>query len=270
MATNTNVGLEYIAIFVYSGYTNLLINKIRIGSSKTAEATTDTDLASKYTDHGFEEATASTIEYFLGTTAHPYTIHLQKVFTNNDPADRAVWECGAFSSDGVCVCRHVFQPYELMNNNVVPVGQTATIDIYINFIGGESSVDPGVINPSNFACEHGKICFNNYVLPNASPPEVTEGRGGKTWKIKCYSEDYAKILALIANQGLVQTGVSVTGYQYATSLQRYGALKIWSKTTHAHVTYLNCLLIGPVQVSPFGLGWWFDLTIVQSYYGDMV
>ena len=289
MATVTTAGLEYLAKFLHDNESSAIINKIRIGSSQTAEAITDTDLGTKYTDHGFEEATASTIEY-LNTATHPYTIHLQKVFTNNDTADRAVWECGAFTSAGDCVCRHVWLPYELSNNGNVPPGQTITIDVYICIspdsavysypnthewtITGtfviSATVGNEAIDPKNYTCEHGKICFNGYVLPNASPPEVTEGRGGKTWKIKCYSEDYTKILALINNQGLVQTGVSVTGYQYATSLQRYGALKIWNKTAGTHTTYLNCLLVGPVQVSPFGVGWWFDLTIVQSYYGDMV
>lgn len=287
MVTVTDAGLEYIAKFFNDAESTAIINKIRIGSCKTAEVTTDTDLGTKYTDHGFEEATASTIEYTGGK------LHLKKVFTNNDTAPREVWECGAFTSAGTCVCRHVFQPYELKNNNIVPPGETVTIDIYLSTAAGalecnrEISYDPTVksyeytaaisisatvaadIDPSAYACERGKICFNGVVLPNASPPKVTESRGGKTWNIKCYSDDYTKILTLIANQGLVQTGVSVTGYQYATSLQRYGALKIWNKTTGTHTTYLNCLLVGPVQVSPFGVGWWFDLTIVQSYYGDM-
>ena len=294
MATITDAGLEYFAkFFCYSGSpyvpeTDAIINKIRIGSGITAEAVTDTDLATKYTDLGFEEATASTIEY-LNTTAHPRTLHLQKVFTNSASVDREVWECGAFTSDGVCVARHVFQPYELENNNIVPVGQTITIDIYIRIDGNEDSatytrnasldyefsvplvvsatVGTEAIDPSTYACERGKICYNGVVLPNASPPAVTEARGGKTWVIKCATQAYTQVTKLVNKQGLVSMGMSVTGYQYATSLQRYGTLKIWEDGDHT--AYSNCLIVGPVNVETFGLWFLFELTIVQSYYGDL-
>jgi len=294
MATITDAGLEYFAkFFCYSGSpyvpeTDAIINKIRIGSGRTAEAVTDTDLATKYTTSGFEEATASTIEY-LNTTAHPRTLHLQKVFTNGATADREVWECGAFTSDGVCVARHVFQPYELKNNNIVPVGQTITIDIYIRIDGNEdlatytrndaldyelsvplvvsASVGTEAIDPSTYTCERGKICYNGVVLPNASPPAVTEARGGKTWVIKCATQDYTQVTKLVNKQGLVSMGMSVTGYQYATSLQRYGTLKIWENGDHT--AYQNCLIVGPVNVETFGLWYLFELTIVQSYYGDL-
>lgn len=292
MATVTTAGLEYIAKFFNDGESTAIINTIRIGSGITAEAITDTDLATKYTDLGFEEATASTIE-FLNTTAHPRTLHLQKVFTNGAAVDREVWECGAFTSAGVCVCRHVFQPYELENNNIVPVGQTITIDIYIRVDGGETvtytktvdgttteylleadiiisaSVGTEAIDPSTYTCERGKICYNGVVLPNASPPAVTEARGGKIWNIKCATQDYTQVTKLVNKQGLVNIGVSVTGYQYATSLQRYGTLKIWDKTLLTHTSYNNCLISGPVNVETFGLWYLFDLTIVQSYYGDL-
>ena len=286
----TDAGLEYIAKFFNDAESTAIINKIRIGSGITAEAITDTDLATKYTDLGFQEATASTIE-FLNTTAHPRTLHLQKVFTNGATADREVWECGAFTSDGVCVARHVFQPYELENNNIVPVGQTITIDIYIRVDAGETvtytktvdettteykleadiiisaSVGTEAIDPSTYTCERGKICYNGVVLPNASPPAVTEARGGKTWHIKCATQDYADVTKLVNKQGLVNVGMSVTGYQYATSLQRYGTLKIWENGDHT--AYQNCLIAGPVNVETFGLWYLFDLTIVQSYYGDL-
>jgi hypothetical protein len=296
MATITDAGLEYFAkFFCYSGIpyvpeTTAIINKIRIGSGITAESISDTDLVTKYTDLGFQEATATTIEY-LNTTAHPRTLHLQKVFTNSASVDREVWECGAFTSDGVCVARHVFQPYELENNNIVPVGQTITIDIYIRIDGNEdlatytrnaaldyefsvplvvsASVGTEAIDPSTYACERGKICYNGVVLPNASPPAVTEARGGKTWVIKCATQDYTQVTKLVNKQGLVSMGMSVTGYQYATSLQRYGTLKIWDKTAQTHTAYSNCLIVGPVNVETFGLWYLFDLTIVQSYYGDL-
>jgi hypothetical protein len=292
MATVTDAGLEYIAKFFNDSESTAIINKIRIGASATAEAVSDTDLVSKYTDNGFEEATASTIE-FLNTTAHPRTLHLQKTFTNGATANREVWECGAFTSSGTCVMRHVFQPYELSNNNIVPVGQTITIDIYIRIDAGSevtytktvdgssteykfvadisvsSTVGTDGIDPSVYTCEREKICFNGVVLPNASPPLVIEGRGAKTWKMSCRTTDKTEIDNLIVNQCLVQTGVSVTGYQYATSLQRYGALKIWNKTNLTHTTYLNCLLSGPVNIEQFGETYLFDITIIQSYYGDM-
>jgi len=293
MATVTDAGLEYFAKFFNDNESSDIINKIRIGSGITAEAVGNTDLATKYTNLGFEEATASTIEV-LNTTAHPYTIHLQKVFTNGATVDREVWECGAFTSSGVCVARHVFQPYELENNNVVPVGQTITIDIYIritpddityeksaetestvlsysftsNFIIS-ATVGTEAIDPSTYSCERGKICFNGVVLPNASPPMVTEARGGKTWVIKCATQTYADVTKLVNKQGLVNVGVSVTGYQYATSLQRYGTLKIWDKTNQTHTSYNNCLIAGPVNVETFGTWYLFDLKIVQSYYGDL-
>ena len=296
MATVTDAGLEYFAkFFCYSGIpyvpeTTAIINKIRIGSGITAESISDTDLVTKYTDLGFQEATATTIEY-LNTTAHPRTLHLQKVFTNSASVDREVWECGAFTSDGVCVARHVFQPYELENNNIVPVGQTITIDIYIRIDGNEdlatytrnaaldyefsvpivisATVGTEAIDPSTYACERGKICYNGVVLPNASPPAVTEARGGKTWVIKCATQTYADVTKLVNKQGLVNVGVSVTGYQYATSLQRYGTLKIWDKTSKTHTSYNNCLIAGPVTVETFGTWYLFDLKIVQSYYGDL-
>lgn len=286
MATITDAGLEYFAKFFNDDETTAIINKIRIGSGITAEAITDTDLATKYTNNGFQEATASTIEFASGK------LHLQKVFTNGATADREVWECGAFTSAGDCICRHVFQPYELSNNNIVPPGETATIDIYIEITEGDlscsreiyyspdyksyeytasaiisASVGTGVIDPSEYTCERGKICFNGVVLPNASPPAVTEARGGKIWNIKCATQDYTNITKLITKQGLVNVGVSVTGYQYATSLQRYGTLKIWENG--AHTAYKNCLISGPVNVETFGLWYLFDLTIIQSYYGDL-
>ncbi len=288
MATVTDAGLEYFAQFFNNNESSAIINKIRIGSSQTAEAITDTDLATKYTDLGFEEATASTIEFSDGK------LHLQKVFTNGATVDREVWECGAFTSGGDCICRHVFQPYDLKNNNVVPVGQTITIDIYIQATAGDCSCymgfdDPGsafyfeyesniiisatvgteAIDPSTYACERGKICFNGVVLPSASPPQVTESRGGKIWNIKCATQTYADVTKLVNKQGLVNVGVSVTGYQYATSLQRYGTLKIWDKTAKTHTSYNNCLLSGPVNVETFGTWYLFDLKIVQSYYGDL-
>ncbi len=291
----TAAGLEYIAKFFNDAESTAIINKIRIGSGITAEAITDTDLATKYTDLGFQEATATTIE-FLNTTAHPRTLHLQKVFTNGATVDREVWECGAFTSAGDCVCRHVFQPYELENNNIVPVGQTITIDIYIRVDGSDlecirktylsppyaykahaleytaeiiisASVGTEAIDPSTYTCERGKICYNGVVLPNASPPQVTESRGGKIWKIKCATQDYTQVTKLVNKQGLVNVGVSVTGYQYATSLQRYGTLKIWENGDHT--AYQNCLIAGPVNVETFGTWYLFDLTIVQSYYGDL-
>jgi hypothetical protein len=296
MATITDAGLEYFAkFFCYSGIpyvpeTTAIINKIRIGSGITAESISDTDLVTKYTDLGFQEATATTIEY-LNTTAHPRTLHLQKVFTNSASVDREVWECGAFTSDGVCVARHVFQPYELENNNIVPVGQTITIDIYIRIDGNEdlatytrnaaldyefyvpivisATVGAEAIDPSTYTCERGKICYNGVVLPNASPPAVTEARGGKTWVIKCATQDYTQVTKLVNKQGLVSVGMSVTGYQYATSLQRYGTLKIWDKVNKTHTAYNNCLIVGPVNVETFGLWYLFELTIVQSYYGDL-
>jgi len=288
MATITDAGLEYFAKFFNDDESTAIINKIRIGSGITAEAITDTDLATKYTNNGFQEATASTIEFASGK------LHLQKVFTNGATTDREVWECGAFTSAGDCICRHVFQPYELSNNNIVPPGETATIDIYIEITEGDlscsreiyyspdyksyeytasaiisASVGTGVIDPSEYTCERGKICFNGVVLPNASPPAVTEARGGKIWNIKCATQDYTNITKLITKQGLVNVGMSVTGYQYATSLQRYGTLKIWDKTTQTHTSYNNCLISGPVNVEAFGLWYLFDLTIIQSYYGDL-
>lgn len=293
MATVTNAGLEYFAQFFNYNESSAIINKIRIGSGITAEAITDTDLATKYTTDGFQEATATTIEV-LNTTLHPYTLHLQKVFTNEATVDREVWECGAFTSAGVCVARHVFQPYELENNNVVPVGQTITIDIYIRITPGEityvklaetestallysftsnfiisATFGTEAIDPSTYTCERGKICFNGVVLPNASPPVVTESRGGKTWNIKCATQDYTQVTKLVNKQGFVNVGVSVTGYQYATSLQRYGTLKIWDKTAQTHTAYNNCLIAGPVTVETFGTWYLFDLTIIQSYYGDL-
>jgi len=291
MATITDAGLEYFAKFFNHNESSDIINKIRIGSGITAEAVGNTDLATKYTNLGFEEATASTIEV-LNTTAHPYTIHLQKVFTNGATVDREVWECGAFTSGGVCVARHVFSPYELKNAGIVQAGQTITIDIYIqitpddityeksaetesadltysfesNFIIS-ATVGTDAIDPSTYTCERGKICFNGVVLPNASPPMVTEARGGKTWVIKCATQTYADVTKLVNKQGLVNVGVSVTGYQYATSLQRYGTLKIWENGTHT--AYNNCLIAGPVNVETFGLWYLFELTIIQSYYGEV-
>lgn len=289
MATVTDAGLEYFAKFFHDNESSAIINKIRIGSSSQPEATDDTDLISKYTDHGFEEATASTIEFASGK------LHLQNIFTNNSTEDREVWECGAFTSAGDCICRHVWLPYEVANNNSVPPGQTITIDIYIELIPDDDitytlteSGDPTTheyllegkivvsatvgddpIDPSSYTCERGKICFNGIVLPNASPPQVTESRGGKIWKIRCATQDYTTVSRLITKQGLVNVGISVTGYQYATSLQRYGTLKIWDKTTQTHTSYKNCLISGPVNVETFGLWYLFDLTIIQSYYGDL-
>jgi len=289
MATVTDAGLTYFAKFLHDNESSAIINKIRIGSSSQAEATDDTDLISKYTDHGFEEATASTIEFASGK------LHLQKIFTNNSTADREVWECGAFTSAGDCICRHVWLPYEVANNNTVIPGQTITIDIYIELIPDDditytltesgspttheyllegeivvsATVGDDPIDPSSYTCERGKICFNGIVLPNASPPVVTESRGGKIWNIKCATQDYTTVSRLITKQGLVNVGVSVTGYQYATSLQRYGTLKIWDKTNQTHTSYNNCLISGPVNVDTFGLWYLFDLTIIQSYYGDL-
>ena len=288
MATITDAGLEYFAKFFNDDETTAIINKIRIGSGITAEAITDTDLATKYTNNGFEEATASTIEFASGK------LHLQKVFTNGATVDREVWECGAFTSAGDCICRHVFQPYELENNNIVPIGQTITIDIYIRTDADpdveytktiidsdttEYKLDASVIvsatvgteaiDPSAFTCEREKICYNGVVLPNASPPAVTEARGGKTWVINCASLDYTQVTRLVNKQGLVSIGMSVTGYQYATSLQRYGTLKIWDTISKSHTSYNNCLIVGPVNVETFGLWYLFELTIVQSYYGDL-
>jgi len=289
MATVTDAGLTYFAKFLHDNESSAIINKIRIGSSSQPEATDDTDLISKYTDHGFEEATASTIEFASGK------LHLQKIFTNNSTADREVWECGAFTSAGDCICRHVYLPYEVQNNNSVPPGQTITIDIYIELIPDDditytltesgspttheyllegkivvsATVGDDPIDPSSYTCERGKICFNGIVLPNASPPLVTESRGGKTWVIKCATQDYTQVTRLVTKQGLVNVGVSVTGYQYATSLQRYGTLKIWDKALKTHISYNNCLLAGPVNVETFGLWYLFDLTIIQSYYGDL-
>lgn len=290
MATVTDAGLLYFAKFFNDKESSAIINKIRIGSDDTAESNSDTDLISKYTDHGFEEATASTIEY-----SDTNTLHFRKTFTNGDTSDRDVWECGLFTSAGDCICRHVFLPYELRNNGIVPPGETITIDIYLLFTPGDeitytltesgdpitheyklqstiavsASVGDEGIDPSTYSCEREKVCFNGFVIPNASPQVVTEGRGAKTWVISGFTQDRSEINALISNQALVQTGISVTGYQYATSLQRYGALKIWDKTSGAHTTYLNCLLSGPVTITPFGDWYKFELTIIQSYYGDM-
>jgi hypothetical protein len=289
MATVTDAGLTYFAKFLHDNESSAIINKIRIGSSSQPEAPDDTDLISKYTDLGFEEATASTIEFASGK------LHLQKIFTNNSTADREVWECGAFTSAGDCICRHVWLPYEVANNNTVIPGQTITIDIYIELIPDDditytltesgspttheyllegkivvsATVGDDPIDPSSYTCERGKICFNGIVLPNASPPLVTESRGGKTWVIKCATQDYTQVTRLVTKQGLVNVGVSVTGYQYATSLQRYGTLKIWDKALKTHISYNNCLLAGPVNVETFGLWYLFDLTIIQSYYGDL-
>lgn len=290
MATVTDAGLLYFAKFFHDNESSAIINKIRIGSDDTAESNSDTDLISKYTDDGFEEATASTIEY-----SDTNTLHLRKTFTNNGTENREVWECGAFTSAGDCICRHVFLPYELRNNGLVPPGETITIDIYIVFTPDDeitytltesgspttheyklegtivvsASVGTEGIDPSTYSCERGKICFNGFVLPNASPPAVVEGRGGKTWTMRCSTTDRSELDALISNQALIQTGISVTGYQYATSLQRYGALKIWEKSLQSHVTYSNCLLSGPVNIELFGETYIFEITIVQSYYGDM-
>jgi hypothetical protein len=285
----TDAGLAYFAKFLNNNESSAIINKIRIGSSQQAEASTDTDLITKYTDLGFEESTASTIEFASGK------LHLQKIFTNNSTVDREVWECGAFTSAGDCICRHVYLPYEVANNNSVSPGQTITIDIYIELIPDDdiqytltesgspttheyllegeivvsASIGDDPIDPSVYTCERGKICFNGIVLPNASPPAVTESRGGKIWNIKCATQDYTQVTRLVTKQGLVNVGVSVTGYQYATSLQRYGTLKIWDKTLLTHTSYNNCLISGPVNVETFGLWYLFDLTIVQSYYGDL-
>ena len=272
----TDAGLAYFAKFFNDQETTAIINKIRIGSSQTAEAASQTDLVSKYTDLGFEEATATTIEYASGK------LHLQKVFTNGATVDREVWEVGAFTSGGDCICRHVYLPYEVQNNNSVPPGQTITIDIYIELIPDDditytltghqyflegtivvsASVGDDPIDPSTYTCERGKICFNGIVLPNASPPAVTESRGGKIWNIKCATQNYADVTRLVTKQGLVNVGVSVTGYQYATSLQRYGTLKIWDKALKTHISYNNCLLAGPVNVETFGPWYLFDLTII--------
>lgn len=283
----TDAGLAYFAKFLNNNESSAIINKIRVGSSQQAEAATDTDLVSKYTDLGFQEVTASTIEYADGK------LHLQKVFTNGATVDREVWEVGAFTSAGDCICRHVYLPYEVQNNNSVPPGQTITIDIYIEMaadtivydtptVSGydygfsldgtlivSASVGEDPIDPSAYTCERGKICFNGIVLPNASPPAVTESRGGKIWNIKCATQDYTQVTRLVTKQGLVKVGVSVTGYQYATSLQRYGTLKIWDTTAQTHTSYQNCLISGPVNVETLGTWYLFDLTIIQSYYGDL-
>lgn len=283
----TDAGLAYFAKFLNNRESTAIINKIRLGSSQTAEAASQTDLITKYTDLGFQEATASTIEYASGK------LHLQKVFTNGATVDREVWEVGAFSSGGDCICRHVYLPYEVYNNNSVPPGQTITIDIYIEMtadtivydtptVAGydfgfsldgtiivSATVGDDPIDPSAYTCERGKICFNGIVLPNASPPVVTESRGGKIWNIKCATQDYTQVTRLVTKHGLVNVGISVTGYQYATSLQRYGTLKIWDKTLKTHTSYTNCLISGPVNVETFGTWFLFDLNIVQSYYGDL-
>lgn len=286
MVTVTTTGREYIAKFFNNAESTAIINKIRVGSSRQAEAITDTDLVSKYTDGGFQEATASTIEY-IDTPAHPRSLHLQKTFTNGSTESRTVNECGAFTSGGVCVLRHVYSPFEFYNEGVILPGGTVTVDIYISLetadinystenemrvyinleyectIAVNAVVTGDNSPPSGYPCERGKVCFNGVVLPNASPsPQTVHASGGRVWEFGCVSDDWDHIQQIIARSTIVSTGVDIYGNQYAVGLKRYGTLKIWNKITQTHDSYNNCLISGPIKVTPFGEWWFFTVTVI--------
>jgi hypothetical protein len=280
----TTTGTDILAR-ILTDNSSAIINKVGLGSGLTAEAYTDTALATAYTDHGFEQQTV-TATYSTGKLTYTNT------FTNGSATERTINEIGLFTDGGTLIYRHVFVTNELSNFGIVPPGDsviitidiiasTSTPSVYATFsiiptdIGlaqiwyylNLSSSISSTLDPSDFATP-APICYNGIELPSAGIPSFSEALGAKSWNFTCYTEDYTLVNTILRYAGPLTTGSSITGKQYVISSYRSGVLAIKNMTTHTHDLYTNCYIQGPISVEPFGNGWWFTVPVIQSAYSE--
>lgn len=292
MVVLTEGGLTLISQ-MFSNETDEAVTKIQLGSGNTTEElTSNSALDSPITDYGCGVGTATTIEY-LNTTEHPESLHLQKIFYPVG-GEITVREVGVLS-DGASptlVMRKVFSEFELENDGVVPDGESIMIDAYLAFsaVAGTSEIVDDVaigktyygnvnliIIPSlitdlysaGFSCPPGTfVCYNGRALRNAEIVSVTERRGARAWEFRCYTQDYSDISKINAVAAPVEVGLSITGRQYTSSMLKTGTLRIWNPLTRMYDPYTRCRVDNDIPVEPFGTGWFYSVTVYESYYED--
>ena len=287
MVVLTEGGLTLISQ-MFSNETDEAVAKIQLGSGNTTEElTSNSALDSPITDYGCGIATATTIEY-LNTAEHPQSLHLRKIFSPVG-GEITIREIGVLSDGAspILVMRKVFSEFELENNGVVPAGESITIDAYLSFsytpgsYTCQQSVNIGsvslIITPSlitdlysaGFSCPPGTfVCFNGRALRNAEIVSVTERRGARAWEFRCYTQDYSDISKINAVAAPVEVGLSITGRQYTSSMLKTGTLRIWNPLTRVYDPYTRCRVDNDIPVEPFGTGWFYSVTVYESYYED--
>lgn len=270
---------------IFTGESSDTITKMQIGSGVTAESLTDSALASGYTTNGFEVATVT-------ATYSGSVLTFSHTFTNTGSVTRTVREAGLFSATGQLMYRKVFALSELQNLGDVPAGKSITITVTLTFrdsnapfaygtgrlylyanilyniyISGAATASMGL----HFISIHAPVCYNGIPLRSAEITGVDEASGAKTWTIHCYSSDYDDVADILRFAGPVQAGTSITGKQYVTSSYRSGILAIQStETANTWDLYANCYVQTPIKVTPFGAGWWYGLTVIQSAYAEVI
>lgn len=273
-ATVTTVGLQHMAKIV-ADESDSAITTLGVGTGTTSPSSSDTTLESETTGNGFAKT--------LGTCSFvsPSTLKIINRFTASG-SDVTVREIGVFSADGILIARCTLAINDLPNDCIIPVGEDLEITAELTFNYKESPVtqfNPAwvfldIINvgcqitadtdPGEYTCDS-KVCFNGIPLRNPSQPQISEIRGRKRWVFECYTEDYGDIDDISSYASPVESGVTVTGHQWASSVLCSGTLRIYNKTTRDLDNYPNCYVLSPIDVSPFGEGWFYTVTILESY-----
>lgn len=268
---------------LFTGESTDYVTKMKIGSGDLAEAYSNTALENPYTSGGFNTATVTGV-YTTNTLTFTNT------FTNDPDTDRTITEMGLFSTAGVLVARHLFNISEIVNLGIVPPGKSITLACILSF--SESTISSSYISTPTYIvtfdynlyisgsvtstmdlttlATHSNVCYNGVELPNAVIKSFSEALGAKTWKFSCYTKDYTKVTNLMQYACPVTIGRSITGKQYVTSAYRSGCLALKNIQTLAMDKYSNVYMSEPIQVIPWGNGWWFDVDIVQSAYPEVV
>jgi PKD repeat protein len=267
---------------IFTGESSDTITKLQIGYGYTDELLTDSALEHAYTDLGFEQVTLT------GSYTSP-VLTFTHTFTNNSTVERPVREVGLFSNAGVLLDRWVFSDLYLPNWCIVPPGKSIAITVTLTFSDSAIVFTPGTTHDATIAFNiyitpaetasldittfsaPSAICYNGIPIRNAGIPSFSENYGAKTWGFSCHTEDYTDVENILRYAGPVQTGISITGKQYAISAFRSGILAIMDiETPTTHTYYQNCYVVGPIVVTPFGDGWDFTVNVIQSAYPEVI
>lgn len=283
MATITDTGLNRIAATLggntADGEDGMGFTRIGLGQGNTDEATTDTALDSLITRSDLAIKAATTHEY-LNTTEHSHTVHLSVQWTNAEAT--SIRELGVYGlqRDGLggyddkLIIRHVFSPLELQYNGIMPAGRVIQADVYVKmsdlsdatgFIVGFGPVTVSLVMAEPDFSPTAGLAFANLNVPGANIIPLTHARGGRTWEVYGYTDDYSFIDSLMAYAVPVSVGQSILGNQFVSSAFPSYTFRVQNKD-FTYTAYPRCRIQNPIEVEQFGnWQWFYRFNIIQSY-----
>lgn len=283
MATITDDGLNRIAATLAKnteyGVDGWGFTRLGLGQGDADEATTDTELDSLITRSDLAIKTATTHEY-LNTSIWPHTIHLAVQWTNI--AVTPIRELGVYGlkSNGLggyddkLIIRHVFSPLELQYNGIIPADWILQADVYVpmsdlsdetGFIVGFGPVSVSLVMAEAAFSPSAGLSFADVDIPNANIIPLTHARGGKSWEVHGYTEDYDLIDSLAEYAVPLSVGQSLLGYQFVASAFPSYTFRVL-KSDFTYSEYPRCRIQDPITVEQFGnWKWFFKFNVVQSY-----